>query len=188
MGIGKRTIWMRRWRRLFDDANYLHVIDRTEQQLGYSVMAFAWPQLDVPGLVMLIQSPVADAAAVQQAMQAFMLKLPSDVDEAQFERHRKALVNEILQPDKNLWDRAAFYWQSIAMKEYGFDSREQLATVVEGITLESWLAYYQKVFLDQRHSLQVVAPGRWDILPQGDYRRVDSAEQLKRDHKAYIIE
>ena len=161
---------------------------RTEQQLGYSVMAFAWPQLDVPGLVMLIQSPVADAAAVQQAMQAFMLKLPSDVDEAQFERHRKALVNEILQPDKNLWDRAAFYWQSIAMKEYGFDSREQLATVVEGITLESWLAYYQKVFLDQRHSLQVVAPGKWGVVPKGEARAYDSAEAIKRGHAAYTIE
>ena len=34
---------------------------RTEQQLGYVVSAFAWPQMDVPGLVMLIQSPVADA-------------------------------------------------------------------------------------------------------------------------------
>ena len=34
---------------------------RTEQQLGYVVSAFSWPQRDVPGLVMLVQSPVADA-------------------------------------------------------------------------------------------------------------------------------
>ena len=34
MGIGTRGIWMRRWRGLFDDANYLQLIDRTEQQLA----------------------------------------------------------------------------------------------------------------------------------------------------------
>ena len=27
---------------------------RTEQQLGYVVSSFAWPQLDVPGIVLLV--------------------------------------------------------------------------------------------------------------------------------------
>lgn len=161
---------------------------RTDQQLGYIVSAFAWPQLDVPGLVMLIQSPVADAATVQKAMQAFMSGVPSQLDEAQFERHRTALINEILQPDKNMWDRAGFYWQSIATKQVDFDSRQQMAAAVESMTLESWLSYYRQVFLEKRHSLQVVAPGRWDVLPEGQFQRYDSAEQLKRDHKAYLID
>lgn len=161
---------------------------RTEQQLGYVASVFAWPQMDVPGIVMLIQSPVADAGAVVDAMQKFTLGVEPDLDAAQFERHQAALVSEILRPDKNLWERAEFYWQSIARKQWDFNGRKALAAAVEDLTLESWLAYYNRVFLAQRHSLQVVTPGQWDSLPQGGYQRYDSAEAIKDGHEAYIID
>ena len=161
---------------------------RTEQQLGYVVSAFSWPQMDVPGLVMLIQSPVADADAVATAMQKFMQGVVPDLDEAQFERHRAALVSEILRPDKNLWERAEFYWQSIARKQLDFAGRETLAEAVEALTLQGWQAYYERVFLARRHSLQVVTPGQWGKLPQGDYQRYEAAEDIKNGHDAYIID
>ena len=161
---------------------------RTEQQLGYVVSAFAWPQLDVPGLVMLIQSPVADGNTVANAMQDFMQGVEPDLDEAQFERHKSALLSDILRPHKNLWERAEFYWQSIAHKQLDFAGREAMAEAVEALTLEGWLAYYNRVFLGQRHSLQVVAPGRWDRLPEGGFRRYDSAGQIKSDHEVYIFD
>ena len=161
---------------------------RTAQQLGYVVSSFSWPQMDVPGLVMLIQSPVADADAVATAMQTFMQGVVPDLDEAQFERHRAALVSEILRPDKNLWERAEFYWQSIARKQLDFAGRETLAEAVEALTLQGWQAYYERVFLTRRHSLQVVTPGHWGKLPQGDYQRYEAAEDIKSEHDAYIID
>jgi len=161
---------------------------RTEQQLGYVAAAFAWPQMDVPGLVMLIQSPVADANTVAGAMQVFMQGVESELDEAQFERHQSALVSDILRPDKNLWERAEFYWQSIARKQLDFAGRADLAEAVEALTLQSWLSYYNRVFLRQRHSLQVVAPGRWGDLPEGDFSRYDSVGAIKSGHDAYIVE
>ena len=136
---------------------------------------------------MLIQSPVADAGAVEKAMQEFMSRVPDELDEAQFARHRESLIQEILRPDKNLWERAGFYWQSIAMKQPEFDGRQQLAAAVEGFDLESWLGYYRQVFQQQRHSLQVIAPGRWDSLPQGKFQHYDSATGIKDGHQAYTI-
>jgi len=135
-----------------------------------------------------VQSPVADASAVASAMEQFMQGVVPDLDEAQFVRHRKALVNEILRPDKNMWERAEFYWQSIARKQWDFDGRQSLADAVEKLTLESWRDYYQGIFLEQRHALQVVAPGKTGKLPQGDMRRYDSAEAIKADHPVYIID
>jgi insulysin len=161
---------------------------RTDQQLGYVASAFDWPQLEVPGLVMLIQSPVADANKVYDAMHTYMLAVPSELDEEQFARHKAALLSDILRPDKNLWERADFYWQSIANKQLGFDSRQQLAEAVEAFSLESWRAYYQAVYIDRPHSLQVVAPGRWKRLPGGDFRRYDAAAAIKRDHQSYLID
>jgi len=161
---------------------------RTEQQLGYIVSAFSWTQREVPGLVLLIQSPSADAAAVSAAMDGFMHSVESELEPAQFERHKVALISDILRPDKNIWERAEFYWQSIARRQPEFDARQSLADAVDALTLESWLAYYNRVFLENRHSLQVVAPGKWDSLPAGDSQRFDSPALIKRGHESYIIE
>ena len=144
---------------------------RTEQQLGYLVSAFAWPQLEVPGMVLL--DPVAGGemrAKSRTPCRLFMQSVPTELDEEQFSRHKAALLSDILRPDKNLWDRADFYWQSIATKQFDFDGRQQLAAAVEAFTLEDWRDYYERVFIAQPHSLQVVAPGRWGELPGGDYQ------------------
>jgi secreted Zn-dependent insulinase-like peptidase len=146
---------------------------RTEQQLGYVVSAFSWPQRDVPGLVMLVQSPVADAPAVVEAMETFMQQVVPELDEGQFARHRAALLAEIRRPDKNMWERAEFYWQSIAKKQWDFDAREALAEAVEALTLES---------------LQVVTPGKWKKFPEAESQVYDSAEAIKDGHTAYVID
>jgi secreted Zn-dependent insulinase-like peptidase len=161
---------------------------RTEQQLGYVVSAFSWPQHDVPGVVMLVQSPVADTGLITQAMETFMGALESEIDEAQFARHQQALINEITRPDKNLWERAGFYWQSIAKKQYEFDGKSALAAAVQKFDREQWLSYYREVFLESRHSLQVVSPGKWDALPDNDGSRYNSAELLKQGHDVYQIQ
>ena len=161
---------------------------RTEQQLGYVVSAVPFAQLDVPGIVMLVQSPSHDAPHVVNAMQAFMDGVEADLTEEQFDRHQRALVSDILRPDKNLMERAEFYWQSIARKQYDFLGRQQLADAVGGFTRDEWLEYYNRVFLQQRHSLQVVAPGRWDKLPTASGTRYHDAEAIKAGHSAYTIE
>jgi len=112
----------------------------------------------------------------------------ADMDREQFRRHRAALTQEILRPDKNLWERAEFYWQSIAKKQYDFEGRTAMADAVEALTLESWLAYFNRVFLRERHSLQVVAPGARGALPAGAAGRFDSAEAIKAGHDAYLID
>ena len=161
---------------------------RTEQQLGYVVGASSFSQLEVPGLLMLVQSPVADANAVAVAMNTFMLNVEPQLDEAQFERHKVSLVSDILRPDKNLAERGEYFWQAIARQEDGFDGRQMLATAAEAITLDNWKVYYERVFLAQRHSLQVVAPGNRGMLPEGDFERYNSAKVIQRGHAVYVRE
>lgn len=161
---------------------------RTEQQLGYVVSAFPWAQLEVPGLVLLVQSPNTPAPAVAAAMDAFMAAVPETVDDAQFSRHRRALVGEITRPDKNLWERAEFFWQSIARQEYDFDSRTRLAEAVEAIDLGRWSSHYREVFREQPRSLQVVAPGRWEALPEGPEESFDSSSALKESRAYFQID
>jgi secreted Zn-dependent insulinase-like peptidase len=137
---------------------------------------------------MLIQSPVASAGKVQQAMRRYLQSVSTELDENQFSRHKAALLSDILRPDKNLWDRADFYWQSIATKQFNFDGRQQMAEAVQAFTLDDWRDYYQRVFITRPHSLQVVAPGRWGELPTGEYHRYEDAAAIKRDHASYRVD
>ncbi|MBE9540433.1 MAG: insulinase family protein [Proteobacteria bacterium] len=159
---------------------------RTEQQLGYIVSAFSWAQRDVPALVLLVQSPGTDAAGVAAAMDTFMRAVESELDKDQFERHKTALMSDIQRPDKNIWERAEFYWQSIAKHQDNFDARQSLTEAVDALTLETWLAYYNRVFLQDRHSLQVVAPGKWGRFPQGESLRYNTPAAVKQGHETYI--
>ena len=161
---------------------------RTEQQLGYVVSAFAWPQLDVPGLMMLVQSPSTPAPAVMASMEAYLGSVEGSLDEQQFLRYRESLVGEILRPEKNLWERAEFYWQSIAKREFAFDGRQQLADAVQSITLEDWRGYFQRVFMAERRSLLLVAPGKAATVPQGHGEPVESAAAVKARLGVYTIQ
>ena len=161
---------------------------RTEQQLGYVVSVFSWPQHEIPGLVMLVQSPGYSAAHVADAMDQFMRRLETEVDEAAFLRHRQALVDDILEPDKNLLERAEFYWQSIARDDLSFQRRRRLAETVEGLSRDAWLSYYRAYFVDRRHSLMVVAPGEQGAVPDSPAREMPSAEAVKSDHDYYQID
>jgi secreted Zn-dependent insulinase-like peptidase len=101
---------------------------------------------------------------------------------------KAALVGDILRPDKNLWERADYYWQSIASKQFDFDARQQMAEAVESFTLADWTAYFNRVFLERPHALQVVAPGRWQSLPGGDFQHFDSATAIKQGHQTYLVD
>lgn len=160
---------------------------RTEQQLGYIASAFAWTRQEVPGLVMLIQSPVADAPSVTKAMSAFINSVDGELDQAQFERHKAALISDISKPDKNLGERAGFYWSSIAKKRLAFSSRLELEAAVEALTLADWQAYFRDVFIEQPRGLQMVSAGRWGKLPQVSGRRFDSASAVKQANEAYKL-
>jgi secreted Zn-dependent insulinase-like peptidase len=157
---------------------------RTEQQLGYTASAFVFEKFDVPGLVMLIQSPVANALEVSGAMGKFLDGVESYLDESTFKRHQKVLIGNVTEPDKNLWERAEYYWQSMANKRYEFDGREKMVDALKNISLEEWQNYFDRVFMDRRHSLQVIAPGRWGDLPAAD-RVFDSAAEIKTSFDFY---
>jgi len=160
---------------------------RTEQQLGYIVSAFSWAQRDVPALVMLVQSPSTDARVVAKAMEGFLQAVEGEMDAAKFERHKAALISHVMQPDKNMWERAEFYWQSIAKRQTSFDGRQALADALDDLTLDTWLEYYNRVFINHRHSLQVVAPGKWDEVPDSGATVFIAPAQVKQDHVVYSI-
>lgn len=166
---------------------------RTEQQLGYIVQSFVWTQFDVPGLALLVQSPSHSASDVVNAMQTFLVDTQSDIDAQQYARHQQALINDILKPHENLGERAEFYWQSIATREWGFDGRQQLADAVAAMSFEDWQRYYETHFLTQRGSVLAMSPGARGFDEQLDEQADDRPvftvpEELRAGHAMYRID
>lgn len=136
-------------------APFFHQL-RTEQQLGYVVFASGLPFKDVPGTIMVVQSPRASLEKLQQAIGKFASQsaelVPSDLA-----LHKSAVVNELMEPPKNLHEQASRYWESIVDDDDSFDRRERLAEAVMAITNQELSGYITDTLVQQPRALWVLA-------------------------------
>lgn len=107
---------------------------RTKQQLGYMVGTGNLPLNRHPGLILYIQSPVAEPSYLSDAIDdftnAFALVL-LELNEAQWQASKTGLIAQISEPDTNLRSRAQRFWVSIGNKDESFNQRQ---LVVEKLT------------------------------------------------------
>ena len=136
---------------------------RTEKELGYIVFASRMSILERPGIAMVVQSPIADPPALQRHIETFLdeyaVKIAA-LDEATFEQHRAALLNNLLEADSQLDDRTGRYWNELDRGHYAFDLRENLAAAIRDVSLADLQASYENLLRSQESKRLVVrAPG-----------------------------
>jgi secreted Zn-dependent insulinase-like peptidase len=136
---------------------------RTEKELGYIVFASRMSILEQPGITMVVQSPIADPPALQRHIEMFLDQYAGEIaalDEATFEQHRAALLNNLLEADSKLDDRTGRYWNELDRGHYAFDLRENLAAAIRGVSLADLKASYEDLLRSQgRRRLVVRAQG-----------------------------
>jgi insulysin len=160
---------------------------RTEQQLGYSVGSTTLSPFDVPGLVMYVQSPNADAVRVDAAIREFVQQVTANVTPEQFARFQTALRQEILEPPKNLFERAEQYWQAIAKRDWDFSERERLAAAVAALDLVAWQAYFTDAVIAAPREVRAVAVGASGSLPGAADTVIDRPLQLRETLPVYSV-
>lgn len=122
---------------------------RTEQQLGYIVNASTLPILKTNGLVLVIESPVADPLELENRIDAFLQQYSRDLiamPQAAFAEIKAGLVNSIRQPPQRLNELSNRYWGDILTEDYDQDSALQMADALDALSLQdivNW--YYTKV-------------------------------------------
>lgn len=138
---------------------------RTEQQLGYIVGSSVKPIRDVPGIVFLVQSPVAGPARLADAFREFFRQWSErSPDELRplFERHRAALVRLLEEQPKNFSEANARLWDDLSTGFTDFDGRAQRARAAQELTFEQWLPLFRRDVLDPNgHSLWLSVDGRF---------------------------
>ena len=121
---------------------------RTEKELGYIVFASRMSILERPGIAMVVQSPIADPPALQRHIQIFLDEYAGKIaalDEATFEQHKAALLNNLLEADSKLDDRTGRYWNELDRGHYAFDLREKLAAAIRDVSLADLQASYENL-------------------------------------------
>ncbi len=140
---------------------------RTEKKLGYVVFANAYPILDSAGAVFIVQSPVAGAVTLQSEVRGFLdgyREQLAGMGEAELEQHKNALVARVLEEERQLSERSARFWEEIDRNNFAFDTREQLAEAIRGVSLAEFREFFDTV-LTVRERRQLVVRAQGDGTP-----------------------
>ena len=138
---------------------------RTEAQLGYVVAATNGRMYKTPGLVFIVQSPVASSAQVFAATREFVdgyINELANMPAAEFAAAKAGFLNELREKDKNQHGRAGRYWNDLQLGVTTFDRSEQIAQAVEKLDQPAM----QQLVEDLRGSLDtayflVTSPGKF---------------------------
>lgn len=120
---------------------------RTDLQLGYIVNAGAFSLLDTSGLIMYIESPVADPLVLEANIDAFLASYTDELkqmDAAVFNDIKSGLLTTLREPVQRLSSLSSRYWGDIVIGEFEEDSTLQLAAAIEALTQDEIIAYYQQ--------------------------------------------
>lgn len=134
---------------------------RTEQQLGYVVFAGQMPIADYPGLVLVAQSPGADAPALRAVFDEFIEQMPAWLAD-DLEAQRAAVMAELQERPRNLAEQAGLYWDDIAEAgprgQVDFNRRERLLAALQEVNAVTLRTFAFQVFDPQRRLLLGTEP------------------------------
>lgn len=147
-------------------ASFFHEM-RTERQLGYVVAARYYPQLTVPGILFLIQSPVKNADELHQLVQPWVqaqLKALEKVTEADFAVYKEAVQQMLVEQAKSLDEESANYWYELALGMTSFDQKTQLLQALSDADQTLWQEFIQQQ-IDDEHAASYVISTKADAWP-----------------------
>ncbi len=155
---------------------------RTRQQLGYVVAVTNQTLRKRSGLAFIVQSPVASAAKLERATQAFLteeLESVSAMPEDVFASYKKGVITTLTEKDKNLSERGQRLWNNLELGVTSFDLNQQIADQVAQLDKAELVNYLTRTtahFDDDR--LLVYSKGKFDEAPAGG-QPVASVKEFK---------
>ncbi len=124
---------------------------RTEEQLAYAVGGFARPLGEFAGFGLYIQTPVKAPGDMQARFDAFKAeysKVLADMDDATFSKLKQSALVALNEKPKNLASERAPLVEDWYRENMAFDSKDQLISEVEKVTLNDLKAFYQQTMMN----------------------------------------
>ena len=131
---------------------------RTQKQLGYVVSAFSLPINRVPGLCMIVQSPVANEEELKTAFSEFNQRFTTQLDNLSpnvLQTHKNALLVDLKKAPDNLHELSAHHLKSLSLGLDNFDFHTQLADSIDSLSVADVQQAYHRLVLDKPRRLWV---------------------------------
>lgn len=131
---------------------------RTEKQLGYVVSAFFYPINRVPGVAMLVQSPVASVSQLQDEFKGFTEQFATDIEQLsieEFTRHQNAVLTNLQETPKSLSEMNGRFAESLNLGYTDFQFRDLLAEQIRALTVSDIQQAYKRIVLESPRQLWV---------------------------------
>ena len=119
---------------------------RTKEQLGYMVFSGIRRQTSLSSFRIIIQSE-RSPIYLESRIDAFLNSLETllvDMTPEEFDKHKKALIVELLETPKNLYQESQPYWHNITSLMYDFEAHIEDAAALESVTLDSVVTFYKQ--------------------------------------------
>jgi secreted Zn-dependent insulinase-like peptidase len=135
---------------------------RTQRQLGYIVYATSFEMLETPALALVVQSPdtspQAINAAVDEFVESFAITL-AGLGSKELEQEKQAVISGILEQERQLGDISGRFWSEIDRGNGNFNSREQLVTAIENVSLAQLQSTFRTALKQRERALLVTSDG-----------------------------
>jgi insulysin len=123
---------------------------RTQEQLGYIVACFTRTNHGVDSWNIIVQSPKVHPEFLDSRVEAWMATVHqfiSDLPQEEFEHHRLSLIQTKREKFTSLRKEAGNHWSAIMPPHtYQFDELEQAAKILEKMTKEDVLVWWDMYF------------------------------------------
>ena len=167
---------------------------RTEQQLGYIVFSGLYPLLRTAGIYTLVQSPSSNIEALGTKTESFITDFNEylvSLPEEEFEKNRQSIVNELLEPVRNMPEKNGETWQAIRLNYFDFDYKENLLKALNQLTLDSVIRNYKELTDENsRKLLQIMVASPSELAQvdcEDDYVCVENEDKVEVEGKPYLL-
>ncbi|MCS5588219.1 MAG: insulinase family protein [Porticoccaceae bacterium] len=138
-------------------APFFHSL-RTEKQLGYVVSAFALPINRVPGIGMIVQSPVAGESGLRLQFQGFIEEFATYIGQlsaAEFTRHQDSVLTNIEEAPKSLGEMNGRFAESLKLGYMDFQYRALFAEAIRKVSVKEIQSAYDRLLLENPRRLWI---------------------------------
>ena len=150
---------------------------RTQEQLGYVVASgvrLTWFRSLIAGMSFRVLSKTHGPEEILERLEAFLLQFHSvlsSLPSSELERHKKALITNLLEPPKKLVGEAGMHWGEIVNETREWRRNRVYVEGVEGTGQEDLVRVFEEVCLgggrEGRRSLSVMMYGKNHRMEEG---------------------
>lgn len=165
---------------------------RTKLQLGYVSGASYMPINRYPGMMLYIQSSVAGASELINAMNNLLRDLPdmiSDLSPAKWQDICLGMITKVDIQDTSARQQALRHWASICNRDLDFTHQEKIVDAIKNITVDDLVSFVNKTFLSAvtDRLIMMTDASNEAISLTSDYQNIKDIKAFKADTKVLLL-